>query len=205
MRNLTYILKKTLPALVALAAVFALFAPEAKAQVPSYSSPVLQRPTYAAAASFTYPVTGVGDAACLVGSATKTIRVSHVRVSGTDATPQSAVMSLVKRTAANSGGTSTQPSIATYDSSVTAAATAVMNAYTVVPTPGTGIAIRADEVNLLATTTATSVVDYAFNPQDQLNQAITLRGVAQSLCVNFPNALTTNAAALNVTFEWTEQ
>lgn len=187
------------------AAALALLSAPALAQTPSYGSPVLQRPTYAAAANFTYPVTGAGDAACLVGSATKTIRVIGVRVSGTDSTAQSAVMQLIKRTAANTGGTSTQPSIAAYDSNLDGAATAVMNAYTVVPTPGAGIALRSDEVNLLATTSATSVVDYKFEPQTLLSQQMTLRGASQQLCVNFPNALSTAAANLNVTFEWTEQ
>lgn len=174
------------------------------AQVPSFQAPVQQRPTFSAGATFTFPQTGAGDAACLVGSATKTVRVTKIRVSGTDATAQSAVMNTVKRTVANTGGTSTQPSIGSFDSG-NSAGTAVMNAYTAVPTPGAGVTIGSDVINLLATTTATSIVERAFNPQNQLNQQLTLRGVAQSLCVNFPNALTTAAASLSVTFEWTEQ
>lgn len=190
---------------LAIAVALALMtAAPALAQVPSYASPVLQRPTYAAGASFTYPVTGAGDAACLVGSATKTIRLTKVRVSGTDTTAQSAVMNLVKRTVASTGGTATQPSIGSYDS-VNGAATAVMNAYTIVNTPGAGVTINSGLVNLLAATTATSVVEQTYPPQNFLDQQLTLRGVAQSFCVNFPNALSTAAASLNVTFEWTEQ
>lgn len=190
---------------LAIAVALALMtAAPALAQVPSYASPVLQRPTYAAGASFTFPQTGAGDAACLVGSATKTIRLTKVRVSGTDTTAQSAVMNLVKRTVASTGGTATQPSIGSYDS-VNGAATAVMNAYTIVNTPGAGVTINSGLVNLLAATTATSVLEQTYAPQNFLDQQLTLRGVAQSFCVNFPNALSTAAAALNVTFEWTEQ
>jgi len=198
--------KTALIALVTTALVSASVVPPALAQTPSYGSPVLQRPTFSTSATFTFPQTGAGDAACLVGSATKTIRITKIRLSGTDATAQSAVMNLVKRTTANSGGTSTQPSIGSFDSTLNnGGATAVMNAYTVVPTPGTGVTIGSDVINLLATTTATTVYERAFNPQNQLNQQLTLRGVAQSACLNFPNALSTAAASLSATFEWTEQ
>lgn len=205
MRNISTLFKRTLKSV--LPAILALtFVVPALAQVPSFAPPVLQRSTYAATiAALAVPATGAGDAACLVGSATRTIRVTKITFSGSDTTAQSAVTNIVKRTAASTGGTSTSPTVALYDSS-NAAATAVMNAYTVVPTPGAGLNIYSGQFYFnTAALGGLAPVTLDYVPQEKLNQQLTLRGVAQQLCVNFPNAFTTAGPALNVQFEWTEQ
>lgn len=187
-------------------ALFALAAP-AFAQVPSYSPPVLQRPTFAAVhAALAVPQTGAGDAACLVGSATKIVYVTSVNVSGIKTTAQSAVMNLVKRTAANTGGTSTAATVGKMDST-SAAATAVLNGYTVVPTSGAGVTLLSSVIQFSAGTVGAGIAPqtFSFNPQNSLSQPVVLRGVAQSFCVNFPNAFTTDGPALDVGFSWTEQ
>lgn len=177
------------------------------AQVPSFTPPSLQRPTFAAAFNaLALPATGAGDAVCLVGSATKTIFVTRVQVSGIKTTAQSAVINLVKRTAANSGGvTTTAPTYAKFDSN-NAAATAVLNGYTTVPTPGAGIILRSQAQGFAAGTAQPggSVV-FDFSSQTNLTQGMVLRGVAQALCVSYPNAFTTDGPAADVDFTWTEQ
>lgn len=190
------------------AAICALLAPPALAQVPSFSQPALQRPTFAAVSSpLAFPQTGAGDAVCLVGSATKTIRVTSVRVSGTNTTAQSSVVAIVKRTAANTGGTSTQPTIGSYDSNLNnGGATAVVNAYTVIPTAGAGVTLDAQLIPFnVAAGGVGSTLTWEYYSQMKLDQQLVLRGVAQSLCVNFPNAFTTAGPSLTTRFEWTEQ
>lgn len=178
----------------------------AMAQTPSYQSPPLQRATYAASfVGLSVPQTAAMDAVCLTGSSTRIIRVKHVEVSGTDATAQIANVVLVKRSTANSGGTSTTATVAPLDSA-NSAATAVLRGYTAAPTSGTSVGtVKAGTLVLNAATGTTSGLQgWVFNPQT-LTQEVVLRGVAQQACVNIPAALTTAGASLNVSVMWTEQ
>jgi hypothetical protein len=196
---------RALAAVLPAVALFYVGAP-ARAQVPSYSQPVLQRPTFIATFSgLAAPQTGAGDVVCLVGSATKTIRISRISVSGIKTTAQSAVVNLVRRTTASSGGTSTTAVNAKMDTT-NAAPTAVLKGYTVVPTPGTGFFIRSASQGFgPGTGQPAPAMTWTFNPQEDLTQQFTLRGVLEQACVNYPNAFTTDGPALDVDFTWTEQ
>lgn len=188
---------------LAAAAAFLSLSP-ALAQVPSFDRPPFQPPTYSASFSaLAVPQTGAGDAVCLVGSATKTITVTRVAFNGIKATVDKVVANLVKRTIANTGGTSSSATIASMDSN-NAAATAVLKGYTVIPTPGAGINLRAAGVAFPAASASVPTV-WDFNPAMNLAQPITLRGVAQSLCINFPAAFATDGPALDADFSWTEK
>jgi hypothetical protein len=202
-----YFAKRTLKSVLISALASAAFVGAAFAQVPSFQTPVTQRNTYSASVvNVVNP--GNGDAACLVGSASKTIRVTRVTYSAFDTTAQAAANSvaLVKRTTANTGGTSSQPSIAQLDTGTGTgtAATAVLNAYTAVPTAGTGVTMRSWGLSFVAVTTV-SGFDASWTPNSSLSRAPTLRGTAQSLCVNYPGTFTTSGPTGNITFEWTEQ
>jgi hypothetical protein len=200
---LSHSVRNNLAALGLTAALFA--AAPALAQVPSYAPPPLQPPTYGATfTGLAVPQTGAGDAVCLVGSATKTIYIQRIAVSGVDSTAQTSNMNLVKRTTANSGGTSTNAVNAKYDTN-NAAPTAVLTGYTAVPTPGTGFIHLARSIGFAAATGAPSAaIVWEFDPS-QLVQQLVLRGVAQSACVNFPSAFTTAGPSLNVSYTWTER
>lgn len=196
-------LKKTL----VLAAGLSLLASAALAQVPSFAPVPLQRATFGATFSaLALPATGAGDALCLVGSATKTVYVYRVQFSGFKTTLQPGVVAnLVKRTVASTGGTSTNATVALNDSN-NAAATAVLKGYTVIPTPGAGVNLRSQYVSFAASTTVVSPATiWDFSSTTSLSQPIVLRGVAQSLCVNFPAAFATDGPALSADFTWTEQ
>jgi hypothetical protein len=176
----------------------------ANAQVPSFQRPPLQRSTFAAGfAGLAVPATGAGDAVCLTGSATKTIFVTRVAFSGIKATVDNKVAVLVKRTVADTGGTSTSAAIAAMDST-NATATSALKGYTAVPTPGAGANLRSIAVTY-PVATATSQVAWDFSPAINLSQPVILRGVAQSLCINFPAAFATDGPALDADFTWTEQ
>lgn len=199
---------RLLAAVLPAVALFSVFEPPAQAQVPSYNQPVLQRPTFVGSfAAVQIPQTGAGDAACLVGSATKTIYVVRVQFSTLKTTLQPGVVAnLVKRTAANSGGSSAAATIAKMDSAVTISATAILNSYTAIPTPGAGANVRSQYVGFPAATgLVASPVVFDFSPQNNLSQPVVLRGVAQSLCLNFPAAFTTDGPLLTSDWTWTEQ
>lgn len=201
---LTYVRKGRSLAL-ALALALVSCAP-AFAQTPSSTPPFVQRQTFSAAAAFNPPLSGAGDVSCIYGSATRLIRVKRVSITGIDATAQSATVQLIKRSTAATGGTGTSPTTVSHDSSNNITPTATVTNYTVVPTSGTAVGtVRVQSLGFGASTGA--LVDqqiWDFNPQFY-QQEVVLRGVAQGLCVNFPNAFTTAPPApLNVEWTWTE-
>lgn len=165
----------------------------------------------------TYGATGVGivpastatDLACITGSATKTIRLQYVRVSGSSGTLINVPITLVKRASADTGGTAaltTALPVPYSLDSANAAASATTIAYTANPTivdssPG----ILDNDIVVFSTTgTASSngaiVFDYTGR---NYMQAPILRGIAQQLCVNL-NATTVSTGLVNITFRWTE-
>jgi hypothetical protein len=88
--------------------------------------------TYATTAvAFAYAASGT-DIFTITGSATKTIRILRISVTGTQTTGAMRDVLLIKRSAANTGGTSATPTIAPYDSN-SSAATAVVRNYTANP------------------------------------------------------------------------
>jgi len=179
----------------------------AKAQVPSFASPPLQRPTFHAAINgLALPQTGVLDALCIQGSATanKIVRVKRIEISGVDTTAQSAGLSLVLRSVADTGGTSTVLTNVAADQT-NVAGTAIVRAYTVAPTPGTAIGtIRAAQLTLPLTTSVPNIpLVWTFDPA-LLQQDLVLRGTAQSACLNFPAAFATAGPNVNIDVTWTE-
>jgi hypothetical protein len=198
---------KSLTAAALLASVALSFLPlSANAQVPSFAAPALQRPSFSVAAvALQLPQTGAGDAACIFGSPSKLVRVKRIAISGTDSTAQTVAATLVLRSTANSGGTSTTPTVAALDQS-NVVGTAVVRAYTVVPTPGTAIAtVRAQSIPFPAATSATQYPPVVWTFGENNTQDIVLRGVAQGACLNFPAAFNTAGAVVNVDVTWTEQ
>src|SRR5487761_1830222 len=142
-------------------AALCLLSAYALAQVPSYSQPPVQRPTYSAAVvGLAAPLTGAGDLACVSGFAANSahpagiLRLKEVTISGIDSTAQTSTLELVKRSTADSGGTAiTAPTVVPLDSTDAAGAGAVA-AWTAVPTPGTGVGIVS--ARSIAFNTATS-------------------------------------------------
>jgi len=178
---------------------------QAIALTPSFANPPFQRPTFSAAAvGIAIPQTGAMDAVCIAGSATKTVRIKRITISGIDATAQTATVNLVLRSAASTGGTSTSPSVVPLDSS-NAAGTAVVKAYTVASTPGAAIGtVRSQSIGFAAATgSAAQAVTWNFDPET-MSQEVILRGVAQQACINFPAAFTTAGPTINVDVTWTE-
>jgi hypothetical protein len=161
-------------------------------------------------ASYSAGFTGLVNAAAatdvltITGSATKTIKVTRISfgVSTTAGSGLSFNASILKRSTANSGGTSTVATNVSNDSN-NAAATAVVLGYTANPTTGTlvGIvrSIRAEAVTVGATRNQ-FIWDFGVG----VAQPIVLRGTSQVLALNF-NGITLTAPVGSYSIEWTEE
>lgn len=144
------------------------------------------------------------DVVTIQGSATKIVRIKKIRLQAVHTANVGIAVSLIKRSAANTGGTSTSATLVPHDS-LDAAATAVVKSYTVNPS-GVGAAIGAVDGGLLdANTVATPTIgadklDLRYGENG--SRDIVLRGVAEFLAINLNAATITSAFAM---IEWTEE
>lgn len=159
-----------------------------------------RKATYSCFASFT-PV--AGDIAVLPGSASKTIRVTRVEVSlSTTGTAAIEAVQLVKRSAADTAGTSTAMTAVPHDSNFAAASAAPLS-YTAAPTPGAAVGtVRGVQFNDGSASLPGSQT-WLWTFGERPSSAIVLRGTAQELCVNLGAVVATQTAT--VSFEWTEE
>ena len=162
--------------------------------------------TYAASITALASAASCTDLFTITGSATKTVRITRIEISGQATTAAAAQVVLLVRSSANLTGTSTTPTVVPYDSN-SAAGTAVVRAYTVNPgTLGTLVGnIKTAYTFLAAPATATVAseplfFDFGVRPA----QAIVLRGTAQVFAVNL-NAATVTGGAWDINIEWTEE
>lgn len=160
------------------------------------------RATYAASILGLAVAASATDIFTILGSATKTVRITRLRISGTKTTAGAAIdVQLIIRSAADTAGTKTNPTLIPYDSA-SAPATAIVAAYTTNPTLGTTVGtLVADSVFVALNTAASGLLDYTFGNRPA--QAIVLRGVAQQLAVNL-NAVTVGGGTFDLWVEWTE-
>ena len=176
------------------------------APAPSTNSPVDGgKVTYRASAKALASAASATNLFTITGSASKVVRVTRLEVSGQATTAAAAQVLVIVQSAADTGGTATQPTAVPHDS-LSPAATATINAYTANPTVGAAVGtIYESYVFLAAPATATVgsdklVLDLGNRP----SQAIVLRGVAQVLAVNL-NGATVTGGAFDINIEWTEE
>jgi hypothetical protein len=159
--------------------------------------------TYSASAvAFAYAASGT-DIFTITGSATKVIRITRIAVTGTQTTGAMRDVLLIKRSAANTGGTSATPTMVPHDST-SAAATAVVRNYTANPS-GLGATVgtlRAEKFFLAAATAVSGSLIVDFGPR--YSQSIILRGTGEVLAVNM-NGVTSTGNSMTITMEWTEE
>ncbi|MFA6875729.1 MAG: hypothetical protein WCQ87_03750 [Parabacteroides sp.] len=157
----------------------------------------------------TYGVSGVAntpaatptDIVTLYGSATKTVKIKRVTVSGQATTAGSMPVSLVKRTAVNTTGTSSAPSIAKFDST-DGAATATPLLYTANPSAlGAGVMVASQTLNMGVAGAADTVY---FDFSNRNDKAIYLHGVAEGLAINLNGATVPTAGTFGYTVEFEE-
>ena len=162
-------------------------------------------------ASTTYSAAIVGlasaitatDIFTITGSATKTVRVTRIVVNGVQTTAAQVNVLIIKRSTANTAGTSTAPTRVSYDST-NAAATATVLAYTANPTLGTAVGTgSARRAFIPGAATASDAQGLEIVSGDVGQQQMTLRGLAEVLAINL-NSTTVAGSAFNITVEWTE-
>lgn len=159
-----------------------------------------QARTYSASANIAAAAAAT-DIAILPGSASTTVFVTKVIISGIQTTGGLSDVLLIKRSTANAGGTSAAMTAISHDSA-DAAATAAPLSYTANPTPGTAVGTfrRGYQPIGAVTSIVNPVVVYDFGDK---GRPITLRGVAQGLAVNL-NGATLTGGTFDVVFEWFE-
>jgi hypothetical protein len=152
------------------------------------------------------------DMICLSGSATKSVAVSAFALTAQATAASKFDVYWIKRSAANTGGTSTTPTPVSINST-NAAATAVVRVWTVIPA---GLGTSAGTVGiLLGLATASTAGNAAVNTpngafgftsslRSGIGGPIVLHGVAESLCANFNGAAIPSGLAITYNIEWIE-
>lgn len=182
----------------------------ANAQVPGINSTLqsiftlayevsTSKPTYSATSGAISPASSATDVCGINGSATKTIRVRRVIVTG-NATTTAVTEPLVvmKRSTANVGAGAGLTKVPY--SSTSAAASAAVDVWTTNPTVGTAVGMLADIlVSLPVSTSPQQATVFEFG---KFGSPVFLRGAAQGLFINLSGVTITGT--LNCTFEWTE-
>jgi|SRR6266702_5446926 len=148
------------------------------------------------------------DIFTITGSATKVVKITKLYMVATaTATGNSLNVLLLKRSTANTGGTSSTQTAAPFDR-LSAAATAVCTTYTANPTAlGTGVIgyIQMARISVLINTTAQPVefiTDWGIRP----SQCPTLRGTSDLFCINLIGSQAAQTGwAFNIWCEFTEE
>jgi hypothetical protein len=159
--------------------------------------------TYAASSNFSPVATAAQDIFTLTGSATRLVKLLRVEAQFW-ATTAAAITAggLVKRSTANSGGTSAAVTAIPLDAN-NVAATATALSYSVNPTAGTALGnIRSLKLAVPLNTSPPAAITWDFGTRP--GQALALRGTAQVIALNLGGASVTGISA-SVTFEWTEE
>lgn len=144
-----------------------------------------------------------GDCATIFGSATKTIRITKVEITANSGNAGSVVsLELIKRSTANSGGTAVALPMVPLDSTNAAASATLVNSYAGgAPTPGTSVGpiwtSYTVPQTLVGLITQSWIADFGAKGQE-----VVLRGTAQGLVLNHPDAV---GGSFSAAFEWTEE
>ena len=160
--------------------------------------------TYSATISGLALATTATDIFTIIGSATKTIRITKIAINGIQTTAGQVGVVLLRRSTANAGGTFTAQTAVPYDST-NLAATAVVSAYTANPTTvGTLVGnFYSQRVFMPGAATASDAQGLSVAFGDVNQQYVTLRGIAQGLSVNLAG-VSVVGGSINITIEWEE-
>lgn len=161
--------------------------------------------TYSAAISGFTPAATATDFFMIIGSGTKTVRVTRIELSGVASLPSNVTVLLIKRISANSGGTAATVTPAQHDSN-DSAPTAVVSSYSANPTTGSsGGLVRAATLDLgdTSNTALSEVVAWDFSTRN--SEGLVLRGVGQAYVLNFNGAAVPGGMSITIDVEWTEE
>lgn len=171
-------------------AVLVLAAMPAFAQIssPSTTQPTVvtgstQVPTYSAAV-IALSNTAASDLYCVGGSATKVVKIKGIRISGVATAAIVGDVSIVLRSAANSGGGAAPLALVAMDQ-LNPAATATVTTFTSAPTLGTAIGpIRSRKIAVSTQGNSAVISEGLFQFSVYWDQPVTLRGTREFACVH---------------------
>ena len=158
--------------------------------------------SYSASSVGFVPAAAATDICTLTGSATKTIRLTRVEVTGTGTAAATVNISLIKRSTADTAGTAVAATVGPHDSN-NAAGTATVNHYTANPTLGTTtFTARVSRYTAVAAAALINPLFWDFGERPA--QAIVLRGTGQVAAINLGGA-TIAGPVFNCNWEYTEE
>lgn len=178
------------------------------------TSAYIGRVTYSAAFFGLAPAASTTDLVCIAGSATKTIKLQKISLSGSAGTTLSLPATVLRRVSVDTGGTAASTTanpantIAKMDVNAPTA-TAVLISYTANPTivDTTPTYLDSKQLAISLTTMATvsipAVFDWSGNSSSLLQQP-TLSGAAAQICVNF-NGTSLASGLITGSITWTEE
>jgi hypothetical protein len=183
-------------------------------QVGVISSFANAKQTYSAAFIGLVPAASATDVVCLSGSASKTVRITRISLSGTAGTLVTLPVTLLARTALNTGGTAASTTANPANTirgndSANATATAVPISYTANPTLTDSSPKYVRSAALTLPVTSAGVVSAPWVAEFPTSisigtQALTLRGAAAQVCLNL-NGVSVSSGVLTGSLEWTEE
>jgi len=157
--------------------------------------------TYGIAVTGNTPAATPTDVFTLYGSASKVIKIKRILVAGAATTAGSMTVFVTKRTAANTGGTSTAPTIGKYDSAdATPAATPAL--YTANPSAlGAGVALRYNRLNF-GVAGSNGIVEFNFSNNN--DKPIILNSATEGIAINLNGGTVPTGGAFGLSIEWEE-
>lgn len=173
----------------------------------SYNPPnsTLPNNTYSASVNSFACAALATDIFTITGSATKIIKITKFDVTATTTSGSgiSVPFTVIKRSATNTGGTSTILNNVSYDST-NSASTAVVRNYTANPTGlGTPVGIiLARRITVNSSGAVVQPISLDYNTRENA-QPITLRGTSEILSINL-SGTTITGPLISITIEWEE-
>jgi hypothetical protein len=158
-------------------------------------------PTYSYQVLGATPAATATDVIVLQGSATKLVRIRRIYLGGFATAAGSVTFSLIRRSTAGSGGTSTAPTPVKLATSSPAASAAV-RLFTANPTVGTAVAtIQSGRINMgvAAAIGAPVLLDF------YETSGIILSGTSDYLALTLNGSTIPTAGVLDAAFYWTEE
>jgi hypothetical protein len=168
----------------------------------------LGRAAYATAINAHTPAATPTDWFTIQGSATKTIRITRIRITLRATAANSYRVSLIKYSVYLTGGTGAATTIVPFDSADPAATAVVKTWAGGLPTPGTAVGKITDDslpVGVLGAPTfyneMTGLYDFGVRP----SKMVILRGANEYLAINSGGAALPAGSVFDVSAEWTEE
>lgn len=156
---------------------------------------------YSAVITNVVPASAATDLFTIIGSATKIVRIRNLALFGSQTVGSAVPFIVIKRSTADTGGTSTTGTAVPW-SSADAAATAVVSGYTANPSAlGTSLGSLSYEIPFLPIV-KDQLFEYNFNLTP--SQVYTLNSAAETIAINL-NAATITGGSITLKMSWTEE